>query len=219
MDMKDTCWYWYGEGATEEQIPLYGYEGCVLTAMEWSEDPWGNEEHIYYETYNDGDLVCLYLAEENYETCYAYYKIEDSIWEFAPGGAWIWNECGEEHEESDPACDMGGWDIGRDEWQYDGEAMNMISEWDDEYFWECGSHEECSWDWDRACAVMWRGSDMDDGMWEWGQTCVEWDECDNTYTNQGEWAYVDCWADGRFESAMKATLSMAAGLVVLAYAM
>ena len=28
------------EGETEEEIPLFGYEGCILTAEEWYENPW-----------------------------------------------------------------------------------------------------------------------------------------------------------------------------------
>ena len=116
-------------------------------------------------------------------------------------------------EEMDPNCDMGYWDIGREEWEYDFE----MQEWEDwDYFYECESHNDCDWG-EMACAIHWRGNDYD--MWEAGQKCIDWSDCDTTITNAGEWIYIDCWADGRFESAMKATLSMAAGLVVLAYAM
>ena len=101
-----------------EYSPLYSYDGCAITAGYWSDDPWDDEDHIYYEYYNDGDLICLYLGEEMYEHCYAYYKISDYVWEFAPGGVWIWSNCGEQTEEKDPDCDRGDWDKGRDEWHY-----------------------------------------------------------------------------------------------------
>ena len=116
------------------------------------------------------DLVLFYMPDDDYETAYAYFKIDDNMWEFAPGGAWIWadGECEDDgYDVTTDPCYMGEWDASRDDFEYDFD----MEEWDDEYFWECGSHGECYdiyWE-DMACATYWRG----DG-WEWGNACVEW---------------------------------------------
>ena len=81
--MTDCPWYHYEEGGADI-TPLFGYEGCILTAGEWYEDPW-SAEHWYYEFYNDLDFVCFYGSTENYETCYAFFRTENNVWEFAPG--------------------------------------------------------------------------------------------------------------------------------------
>ena len=65
----------------EEQVQMFGYEDqCVLTAGEWYENPWEAEEHAYYQTFNDGDLVCFYVPQDEYDTCYAYFRQEGLSW-------------------------------------------------------------------------------------------------------------------------------------------
>merc|ERR1712151_959705 len=105
-------------------------------------------------------------AEEGYETCYAYYRIDGGVYEFAPGGAWIWSDCGEEEQPDDPACD-GGWsDMRREDWQYDFE----MEDWDTQGDWNCWSHWDCPED--QACSLWWMG--WGDETWEHSQICVDW---------------------------------------------
>merc|ERR1719460_2478315 len=87
-DQEECPWFYYGEG-DDDVTELYGYDGCVLTGDEWFENPW-EEEHTYYEFYDDLDLVCFYHSTEDYGTCYAFFRIDNSTWEFSEGGAWVW---------------------------------------------------------------------------------------------------------------------------------
>ena len=99
--------------------------------------------HSRYEVYNDMEIVLFYDAMENYENGYAFFWTSENAWEFAPGGAWIWFEgdCGGEgdYDGAEDPCNMGYMDADRDDFEYEFE----FEEWGDEYFWECGSHEEC----------------------------------------------------------------------------
>lgn len=210
------CWWFYSE--EEGQVPFYAYPGCVAsTGWEYHEDPWSNPEHAVYMLYDDRDLACFRMQDDDYEMCYAFFRTEWNVWEFAAGGMWIWHECGADFDETmmygeDGSCNGGDWGATRADFDYS-ELYMEDDGWD--YFWECGSHEECmdQKGYDAACAVIWH----EDG-WENGQTCIEWHECDESWEYGGRWYYNDCWADGRFESAMKATVSIATALV-LAYAM
>ena len=68
---------------------------------------------------------------------------------------------------------MGEWGATRADFEGMYDDLEM-AEWDDEYFWECGSHGECYdmyWE-DMACATYWRGGNNDDNKWEWGNACV-----------------------------------------------
>merc|ERR1712080_499981 len=103
----------------DEALPMYGYEGCVVTVGGWYQDPWGAEDHAYYQGYEDGDLICFWIPEDGYETCHAFFKTDPGVYEFADGmTAWMWNDCGDDYGVENPdlqamidACDGGDWGL------------------------------------------------------------------------------------------------------------
>merc|ERR1712167_50566 len=134
----------------------------------------------------------------------------------AQGGAWIYNKCEQFDESPLWDCYKGEWGASRDDFEYEDLYFET---WNTEEFWECGYHSECG---DNACADYWRGYEDSDDKWIWGSACVEWWECDNTFTNQGEWVYVDCPSDEdreRKAGAFRTAFSLVAATLAIAYAM
>jgi len=223
----EECNWWYWSNGMEDPIILYLYDSCALTGSEWYEDPWSVEGHYYFQFYNDLTHACFYSSGEGYATCYPYYRTENPSWEISWGGEYIYNNCGEFDESTLWNCN-GGWsgDFYR-EYSLENDPYEYFS---DEYFYECESHDDCSWDDDKSCAVQYKGNDYDTSSWEIGQGCVEWYECDNKYYAGYDWKTFDCY-DERFEeeeeemeyydSAIKTQLSITiiAVFITMAYAM
>ena len=62
---------------TGEKYQIYEYDGCILTFGEEADVAAGEDptmlDHALYELYNDGELVCVYWSEDDYDVCYAYF--------------------------------------------------------------------------------------------------------------------------------------------------
>ena len=119
----DECteWWWYMEGE-HDKYQVYEYDDCLLTFGEWYENPLF-EEHVIYEAYNEGELICMYWSEDDYENCFAYFQLDATTWEFAEGGAWIWHNCGETYydnvDKTEDECYAGEWPfVTRDDFDY-----------------------------------------------------------------------------------------------------
>merc|ERR1711998_386514 len=131
----------------EMQEKVHGYEDqCVITVGEWTQSPWESDDHAYYQFFNDLDMVCFYIPEDDYETCYAYFRGYDAekdnaYWEFSEGNAWLWTECGELKQETEEQlwnCYGGEWSVGPDDFSYSEmsgwEDMDYYS-WGSDYYW------------------------------------------------------------------------------------
>ena len=84
---------------------MVAYPGpdCMATAWIRYDDPTDPEEntdgYTILRTYNDNDFWCIYKSEEDFQVCHAYYRISHNLWEFAHGGAWLFNSCGDSFDE------------------------------------------------------------------------------------------------------------------------
>ena len=166
-------------------MSVFGYEdGCILTFGQWSENPWA-EEHVVYEMYNDLDLSCMYLSEDDYETCFAFFRVEDAetpTWEFAEGGAWIWTDCGYGYDDSwQWNCYNGEWDVTRSDFEYDWSEME--SKWDSE------SYSYSGWD---DSYYSWGDSyySWDDSYYSWGSMSGSYYSWDYDYYSWGDSSYA-----------------------------
>merc|ERR1712072_1133993 len=147
----------YMDGMDKEE-EVFGYEDqCIITVGEWTQDPWGAEDHAYYQVFNDMDLTCFYIPEDDYETCYAYFRgYEDGelYYEFADGTAWMWPDCGYLEENYEAAmwnCYGGEWSVGPSDFSY-----SEMSEWVEAYY---------GWD-----SYYW------DSYYSWGSMYYSWDD-------------------------------------------
>ena len=139
--------------------------------------------------YNGGDLACFYSSEEDYETCYAYFRKYDEEgptkeWEFAGGNAWLWaDECLTERAlHALLYCDQGEWDVSPSDFEYDMEGWDdsyyswgdSSYSWDDSYYsWGSGSYY--SWDYDSYSWGMGSYYSWDYDYYSWGDSSYAWE--------------------------------------------
>jgi len=167
FDQYDECQFWFYMNGMEKEEPVFGYENqCVITTGEWVENPWEYDMHAYYQMYNDLDLACFYIPEDDYEVCYPYFRVGDgNKWEFSAGGAWIWTECDEYDVSYHWDCYGGEWSVNPSDFSFSSEywSDSWSSDWSDS--WSDSSWSYYSWD-DYYYWGSWYDYYWDDYYWD-----------------------------------------------------